>query len=61
MLIKAVGEREAAWDEMVHAAHRAAAELHGDDASIVVSPTRHGLWADVYLDDEIVGGFEVEA
>ena len=49
------------WQEMVHEARKTAARLHGPEADILTARSRAGIFVEVYVGEEKIGEFEVEA
>jgi len=49
------------WREMVDRARETATRSHGPKAEILYARSRRGIFVEVYVGDEKVGEFEVEA
>jgi len=49
------------WREMVDRARETATRSHGPEADILTARSRAGIFVEVYVGDEKVGEFEVEA
>ena len=49
------------WQGMVGRARETATRLHGPEAEILYARSRAGIFVEVYVGDEKVGEFEVEA
>jgi len=49
------------WQDMVRKARETATRLHGPEADILTARSRWGISVEVYVDEEKVGEFEVEA
>ena len=49
------------WREMIDRARETATRSHGPKAEILYARSRRGIFVEVYVGDEKVGEFEVEA